>query len=239
MYGLDRENIEFAADRVADDARLDLVIGRRSVRRYRPEAVTSTMIDALLKIAVSAPSAHNRQPWRFRIVTGETEKAALADGMGQRLFRDRLADGNDAQIIKADVDRSRQRITGAPALIVVCMSLQDMDRYPDPKRSEAERLMAVQSVAMAGQNLLLAIHVAGLGGCWLCGPLFCPDVVTSVLGLPNDWQPQGLVTLGWPDGKGKPFTRRSLDNVCRYSTDHPALESTLAPVPSGSECGVS
>jgi coenzyme F420-0:L-glutamate ligase/coenzyme F420-1:gamma-L-glutamate ligase len=51
---------------------------------------------------------------------------------------------------------------------------------------------------MAGQNLLLAAHEAGLGACWMCAPLFCPDVVGSALDLPEDWQPQALVTLGYP-----------------------------------------
>jgi len=51
---------------------------------------------------------------------------------------------------------------------------------------------------MAGQNLLLAAHVLGLGACWLCAPLFCPDVVRDTLALPPDWQPQGLITAGYP-----------------------------------------
>jgi nitroreductase len=52
---------------------------------------------------------------------------------------------------------------------------------------------------MAAQNLLLAAHDVGLGTCWLCAPLFCPDVVRDVLALPDDWQPQGVITLGYPE----------------------------------------
>jgi coenzyme F420-0:L-glutamate ligase / coenzyme F420-1:gamma-L-glutamate ligase len=68
----------------------------------------------------------------------------------------------------------------------------------------------VQSVAMAGQNLLLAAHDAGLGACWMCGPLFCPDVVRQVLALPDDWQPQGLITLGYP-AQTRTRTRRPVE----------------------------
>jgi F420 biosynthesis protein FbiB-like protein len=74
----------------------------------------------------------------------------------------------------------------------------DMDRYPDPERSAAERLMAVQSTALAVQNLLLAAHAEGLGACWMCAPLFCPDVVSAQLNLPEDWEPQALITIGYP-----------------------------------------
>jgi coenzyme F420-0:L-glutamate ligase/coenzyme F420-1:gamma-L-glutamate ligase len=84
--------------------------------------------------------------------------------------------------------------------------MADMDRYPD-KRQRAEHLMAVQSTAMAVQNLLLAATADGLGACWMCAPLFCPDVVRAALALPDDWEPQALVTLGGPADTGKPATR--------------------------------
>ena len=58
--------------------------------------------------------------------------------------------------------------------------------------------MAVQSVALACQNLLLAAHAAGLGACWMCAPLFVPALVRQVLDLPEAWQPQALLTLGYP-----------------------------------------
>ncbi len=58
--------------------------------------------------------------------------------------------------------------------------------------------MAVQSVALACQNLLLAAHAYGLGACWMCAPLFVPHVVRQVLELPAAWQPQALITLGYP-----------------------------------------
>ena len=74
----------------------------------------------------------------------------------------------------------------------------DMDVYTDEKRSQNEYLMAVQSVAMAGQNILLAAYDVGLSACWMCAPLFCPDVVKDALALPDDWQPQALLTMGYP-----------------------------------------
>src|SRR4029077_18796347 len=98
--------------------------------------------------------------------------------------------------------------TGAPVVIAVCFSLVDMDRYHDAARAAAERLMAVQSTAMAVQNLLLAATAHGLGACWMCAPLFCPEVVRTALDLAADWEPQALVTLGHPASTGKPATRK-------------------------------
>jgi coenzyme F420-0:L-glutamate ligase/coenzyme F420-1:gamma-L-glutamate ligase len=181
---------------------------RRSIRRYTAEPVPPELVERLVAAAIWAPSAHNRQPWRFATLTTPEAKSRLARAMGQQLRADRLADGDPPEAVEADATRSQARIEGAPVTVVVCLTLADMDRYPDARRSQAEFLMAVQSVAMAMQNLLLAAHAEGLGACWMCAPLFCGEAVRASLDLPADWQPQALLTLGWPAGPGKPATRR-------------------------------
>jgi F420 biosynthesis protein FbiB-like protein len=175
-----------------------LLRSRRAIRRYEDRPVAPELVNRLLETATWAPSAHNRQPWRFAVLTGALGKDRLARAMGRRLRADRSADGDAPAVIERDVARSYARITGAPLLIVVSLTLAEMDRYPDPQRSAHERTMAVQSVAMAAQNLWLAAHAEGLGACWLCAPLFVPDLVRRTLALPADWEPQGLLTVGWP-----------------------------------------
>jgi len=181
------------------EALLDAVFARRSIRRYQDRPVPRALVEQALTAAVWAPSAHNRQPWRFAVVETPAVKEQLARAMGDRLRADLAADGVSVDVIDKDTARSYARITSAPVVVALCLSLVDMDTYPDERRSRNEFLMAVQSVAMAGQNFLLAAYAAGLGACWLCAPLFVPGVVRDVLGLPDDWQPQALLTLGYPD----------------------------------------
>ena len=189
---------------------------RRSVRRFRPDPIDPALVRGLLEAARWAPSPHNRQPWRFVVLQKADSRQRLAHAMGERLRLERLADGTDPQAVEADVSRSYARITGAPLAVLLCMTLEQMDRYPDARRSRAERRMAVQGVAMAGQNLLLAAHAAGLGGCWICAPLFAPDVVRQVLELPEYWDPQGLVVLGWPAESPPERERMPLEQVTLY-----------------------
>jgi F420 biosynthesis protein FbiB-like protein len=137
--------------------------------------------------------------------------------MGDRLRADRTRDGDPSDAIEADVARSYDRLNRAPVVILICVSMADMDQYPDEKRRRAERLMATQGTAMATQNLLLAAHAAGLGACWMCAPLFCAETVSSALALADDWEPQALVTLGYPADRGKPFRRHSLGELVRYA----------------------
>lgn len=175
-----------------------LIQGRRSIRRYRPEAVAPVLLEQLLQAATWAPSAHNRQPWRFCVVTQPATKLALSERMGEEWRRDLGGDSADPAQVERRIAISHVRVTSAPALIIAAVSMEAMDRYPDERRNVAERTMAVQSVALACQNLLLAAHYYGLGACWMCAPLFVPELVCEVLQLPVSWLPQALITVGYP-----------------------------------------
>ena len=177
---------------------LDFMRARRSLRRYRAEPVPREWIDCILEAAIWAPSAHNRQPWRFAIIDQGATKQRLARAMGAALRRDLMADAAPIDVIDADVDRSHQRITGAPLLILLCMSLSDMDVYADEERNRHEYSMAQQSTAMAGQNMLLMAEKTGLGRLLDVRAFILPGFGRSVLELPPDWRPQGLITLGFP-----------------------------------------
>ena len=179
-------------------ALFDLVRTRRSIRRYTPQSVDRALIDATLEVALYAPSAHNRQPWRFAVVASPEAKERLASAMGERLRADRLANGDLSERVEADVARSRTRIMSAPVIILACLTMADMDQYSDARRGSAERSMAIQSTAAAIQNFLLAAHAQGLAACWMCAPLFAPDAARDALGLPANWEPQALITLGYP-----------------------------------------
>lgn len=175
-----------------------VVRDRRSIRRYLPTPIARTTLEALLAAASWAPSAHNRQPWRFCVVVEPARKAVLSRHLGERWHADLTADGAAADVIERRIAISDARLNGAPALIVPCVCMEEMDVYPDAVRSRAEWLMAVQSVALACQNLLLAAQDAGLGACWMCAPLFAPDLVRTALDLPDHWEPQAIITLGYP-----------------------------------------
>ncbi len=174
------------------------VQSRRSIRRYQERSIEPALLEKLLEAASWAPSAHNRQPWRFCVVTSAEGKEQMSAQMADYWRRDLGADGADPAFIERRVAISHARLTGAAALVVAAVCMDEMDVYPDERRSQAEWTMAVQSVALACQNLLLAAHYYGLGACWMCAPLFVPDLVRTVLVLPESWQPQALLTLGYP-----------------------------------------
>ena len=71
-----------------------IVRERRAIRRYQDRPVARELVERLLNTAMWAPSAHNRQPWRFAVLTDFEHKESLAWAMGERLYEDRMADGD-------------------------------------------------------------------------------------------------------------------------------------------------
>lgn len=192
----------------------DLIRSRRSVRRYADRPVPEEVIWQVLEAAQWAPSAHNRQPWRFVVVQQTTTRRRLAEAMAGQWQADLLADGADPGTVARRAAISMQRIGGAPVVILPCLDVSVLDVYGDPQRQHCEWQMGVQSVALACQNLLLAAHYVGLAACWMCAPIFCVPLVQHLLELASTWQPQALVTLGYPPEESSFHSvRQPLENV--------------------------
>ena len=189
---------------------------RRSIRRFTPDPVPDSVIQDILTTATYAPSAHNRQPWRFCVLTDLSVKTRLADAMATDFQRDLVNDGVPAEKIHAQVKRSKERITSAPVAILLCLDMSEMDSYPDENRNKAEYIMAVQSVAAAGLQLLLAAHAQGLGGVWACWPLFAQKTIQKTLKLPETWEPQGMFFVGYPKFMPEIRDRKSMENVSLF-----------------------
>ena len=132
-------------------------------------------------------------------MTDLSVKSQLAEAMAVDFERDLIRDGVAPEKIQAQIKRSRERITSAPVVIILCLDMSEMDSYPDEKRQQAERAMAMQSVAAAGLQLLLAAHAEGLGGVWICAPLFAQETIKKTLNLSEVWEPQAMYYIGYPE----------------------------------------
>lgn len=192
---------------------LDLAKTRQSIRQFHDVEVDPETLERILFSASQAPSAHNRQPWRFVVVKRGERRQRLVEAMSSEFEADLADDGVSAEKITALVERGRERLLRPPVAIVLCLTMEDMDPYPDETRQQAERTMAAQSVALAGGHLLLAAHAEGLGACWNCAPLFAPEVVKEQLDLPSSWEPQGVIVLGHPAETGRDRSRKPLEDV--------------------------
>ena len=130
--------------------------------------------------------------------------------------RDLRLDGIPLEKIHVQISRSKDRILSAPAAILLCLDMSEMDTYPDEHRREAERTMAIQSIAAAGLQLLLAVHAEGLGGVWACWPLFAQQTIRETLELSQTWEPQAMIFIGYADELPKIRERKAIQEITKY-----------------------
>lgn len=186
---------------------------RRSVRQYQDRPVERALIEQILEAARWAPSPHGRQPWRFVVLTRHEIKERLADRMGDTWQRELQMDGQGEEIVAIRMRKSRERIINAPVVIIPCLYLKDLDRYPDERRQADEKIMAIQSLGAAIQNMLLMAYELGLDGGWMCAPLFCPEIVCEALNLDTRLIPHALITVGYAAADPKRRERLPLSSL--------------------------
>ncbi|MBS7636873.1 nitroreductase family protein [Candidatus Bathyarchaeota archaeon] len=198
---------------------VELIKSRRSIRKFKPLKVPRKVVNAILDLAKWAPSAHNAQPWRVVVIDDKAVKMRLATAMGEAWLSDMLKDGVPREKAEAIVNvESWQRITESPVVLIVCLSMKEMHKYPDRRRQKAEYTMGVQSVAAFIQNLLLLAHYYGLGTCWVCAPLFCQKAVRKALNLPRGIEPQAMVIMGYADEMPEPPPRKPVEYFCTFNS---------------------
>jgi F420 biosynthesis protein FbiB-like protein len=197
-------------------AELRLLTERRSVRRFLDRPVERSLIERVVELACWAPSAHNQQPWRFVVVSNAESKEKLAQALSEIFRRDLLAQGVPLEEIQARLERSRKRILTAPLAVLLCLCEEDIQPGSTERQRKGEHEMAIQSVALAGGQFLLAAHALGLATVWLCAPLFAPEAAQRALDLPSSWQAQALILVGYASQRPTPPPRKSLSEVMLY-----------------------
>ncbi|MCS7139617.1 MAG: nitroreductase family protein [Candidatus Nezhaarchaeota archaeon] len=192
---------------------LELLRARRTIRVFEDRDVPLELVLKALEAATWAPSAHNSQPWRFIVIGRGEVRRRLVESMSKKFMEDLIKDGVPRDEAELIVSSSAERFMKAPLLVLFCLAKEDLERYPDERRSRAEWIMGVQSVAVAIENFLLALHALGLAGCWRCAPLFAQEEVERVLNLPEDYEPQAIVEVGYPAEKPSMPARKPLNQV--------------------------
>jgi F420 biosynthesis protein FbiB-like protein len=189
------------------------VLERRSIRHFRPDPVPRRLVAEVLELACWAPSPHNSQPWRFTVLFDPSDRSRLASAMADRLESDLRAQGASDDEIRRQSGRSRARISAAPVVILCSLTGDGLVPHADERMRALEWSMAVQSVGTVLQSIFLLAHERRLGTCWMAAPMYCPDVVRTVLALPPCFEPQALVLMGFVARDGKRRERRSPDEV--------------------------
>jgi nitroreductase len=168
----------------------DVVAAQRACRQYTDEPVGDATIEALVAAACRAPSAENRQPWRFVVVRDPGTRATLGELMRQLWDQGgrRYTEGRVPAGLLHDVDRGfHGGLESAPVMLVIGGDATVTNRSTLPS-----------SVFPAVQNLLLAATSRGLGTCLTTIATARADEVRALVGFPPDVDPLAIVPVGHP-----------------------------------------
>jgi F420 biosynthesis protein FbiB-like protein len=198
-----------------EDAFFSVILNRRSVRKYEEKPVPNRLLEDILRAAALAPSAHNTQPWHFVVILETHLRKILAKAMANRYVRDMTAKNVSRVSINRKTKRSIEIFSRAPVLVIACLTEERLKPAKGPHACN-ERVMAIQSVALACGQLMLAASATGLASCWFSAPLFCMKEIMNILNLKRSWKPQAIITLGYPAEEPSPKERLSLEQIRSY-----------------------
>ena len=169
-----------------DNEALNCIMTRTSIRQYQDRPVEQEKVEQLLRAAMAAPTAVNKQPWHFYVLN---TKEAI----------NRLADASQ---------RGSDMVRSAALVIVVC---GDMDKALEGKARE----YWIQDTSAATENLLLAAHALGLGAVWTgVYPMKeRVEMTTKVLNLPENLVPLCTILIGYPAESPTPKDKWKPENV--------------------------
>lgn len=176
----------------------EAVRGRRSIRRFKPDPVPREVLEKIMELAQWAPSAMNRQDWRFVLVQGSRKAELLKiTATAFEHFRPVLEKNfpDKPKVIEAS-KRFFETYGGAPVIVLAYGG-----RFPTG-------LEDPYSVSLAVQNLLLAAHDAGLGAVWADAAVFFKEKEINALMGMEGRKLVCLIPLGYPDESPKAPPRR-------------------------------
>ena len=194
----------------------EIIFNRHSIRRYLNKPVPRSVLEKIISAAAHAPSAHNRQPWHFVVITSQVVRDQLAQKMAERYDQDMIAQRIPGDIRKKRVKRSLTLFGEAPVIIIAFLVNKQKYKKQSESNAKLEEVMDIQSIAVAAGHLLLAATASGLGACWYAAPLFCPEIVHNQLQVDSEWEPQALITLGYADEFPQPKEKRTLKDMVTY-----------------------
>ena len=183
---------------------MEAIQRRRSIRKFKPDPVPDEMIAQILEAARLAPSAINRQPWRFQIVKSPV--------LREKIFTDATLENN--------------HVREAPVIIVCGSELLTYVKGHSLAHSEAdyfgadsEDLEQIQqfipdaqlNTAIAVEHMVLASTALGLGTCWMRRIRY--GQLAKILGWPRHIVVFALVLVGYPDEDPVPRPRLPLQDI--------------------------
>lgn len=189
---------------------------RRSIRKYKSINVRKEQIEQMIEAARLAPSAKNRQPWKYIVYTG-VEKIRLLDVMetGLKIEQEKHLLLPKSVFGLPDAFNTLRIMREAPVIIIV-MNTNGQSPYEaiDVDGRVAEICDSL-SIGASIENMILKATEIGLGTLWIANTCFAYNKLMSFINSPG--QLIGAVAVGYADEQPEARPRKALEDIieCR------------------------
>lgn len=203
----------------------EAIAGRRSIRKFKPGPIPEADVRRIIELATLAPSASNKQMWKFLAVTDRKALEEMRDAILHKL--DSVSEWPEAQPYLGRLRAAKGYSTffaEAPVTIIVLgepyrSAVDEILEKRGWERSAIDALRQkpdIQSLGAAMENLCLAAHAMGYGTCWMTAPCIAGPEIKDLLGIEPPWEVIAFLPLGIPDEEppGKP--RKPLEEVLEF-----------------------
>jgi nitroreductase len=178
---------------------------RRSIRRYKTDAVDDKKIEAIVEAGRWAPSWSNSQCWRFVVVRDPAIRAKVTESLMKIQLPDR------------EIDNPAKKALGVvPVLIVVCAETGKSGLKPGPGGGTGDFVTDkgdwfMFDIALAVENMVLAAHALGLGTVIIGA--FDAKIVEQALSVPKGYRVVTFIPVGVPEQEAKVPPRKELAEI--------------------------
>ena len=188
---------------------------RRTVREFSDRTVPRDIIETALKVANTAPSGANLQPWHFAVVSGAETKRKIreaAEVEEREFYSHRASEEWLAALEPLGTDEQKPFLETAPYLIAVF--LQKFGELPDGRK--VKHYYPTESTGLATGLLIAALHRAGLAT--LTHTPSPMKFLNEILGRPKSERPFLLLVAGYPadDARVPDIERKALDEFTSW-----------------------
>ncbi|MDP3728359.1 MAG: nitroreductase family protein [bacterium] len=166
----------------------NVYLGRRSIRKYKDKDIPLATLGEIIDLAGFAPSSGNLQNWKCIVVTDQAKRQQIADACVEQNW-----------------------MIEAPVFLVICNDHNDVKNH----YGKLGRMYSIQNCANFAFGITLVAYDLGLASCWVGA--FDNEAVQRILDIPEDIDPEIIITLGYSDETKKPSLREEPSYISYFN----------------------
>ena len=190
---------------------MDAIDRRRSIRRFSDKEIPHEVICKIMESGIKAPSAKNRQPWKFMVIQGQAKEDMRAFRAGIQREKAGKAMLPDSSRHLGGAEYTVQIMEQAPVVIFVLNPLGKGMYSPLNDEDRIYELCNIQSVSAAIENMLLEATDMGIGSLWICDIFFAYEELCAWMDCGDELV--AAVAFGYPEESPSPRPRKKLEDV--------------------------